>query len=95
MIIYKYSLSEITDIHELELPRGAKPLKLAIQGGIPCLWVLVDPEEPLIKRRVFVAPTGIQRGAWIPSEEIAEYIDTLITHNDRLVLHYFLEKERP
>ena len=92
-IIYKYPLEKVTDIHEVELPSGAQPLKLAIQNGVPCLWVLADPEKEMVKRRVYVAPTGIQRGAWIPSEEKAEYLDTLITHGDRLVLHYFIERE--
>lgn len=46
--VYKYQLS-YDDKITLDLPKGAKPLHLGMQGPIgrvPHVWVLVDPEAP-------------------------------------------------
>lgn len=48
----------ITDETRLVMPVGARPLKLAIQAGVPCLWALVDPTAPLEERHVRVYGTG-------------------------------------
>jgi hypothetical protein len=43
--IYKYPFN-VSDVVELELPRGARVLHIDVQGGLPCLWALVDTDNP-------------------------------------------------
>lgn len=42
--IYKYSF-EIIDIQTVKLPKGAIILTAQLQGGRPCIWAYVDPNE--------------------------------------------------
>lgn len=46
--IFKYVL-EVTDEQTLQLPVGAKVLSVQNQQGKPCLWALVDSEQPAIE----------------------------------------------
>lgn len=46
--VYKYTF-EYTEDGSVSLPKGYKPLKVAIQHGVPCLWALVDVEADNIK----------------------------------------------
>jgi tagatose-1,6-bisphosphate aldolase non-catalytic subunit AgaZ/GatZ len=42
----------------LQLPSGAKPLTVAMQGGDLYLWAEVDPNQPTTDRRFYVIGTG-------------------------------------
>lgn len=55
--IYKYPF-DVTDVVELQLPRGAKALHIDTQGGLACLWALVDPEAPPERVAFRVVGTG-------------------------------------
>lgn len=57
--IWKYEL-EITDEQTVEMPRGAKVLSVANQGGKLCLWAEVDPSERIVVRHFLVIGTGHQ-----------------------------------
>ena len=43
---------------EIEMPRGASVLAVAMQENDPVLWALVDPKQPMEKRRFLLAGTG-------------------------------------
>lgn len=39
---------------EVTAPRGARPLHVALQHGIPCLWMEVDPDQPKVRQTVLL-----------------------------------------
>lgn len=55
--IYKYPFN-VTDVVTLDLPRGAAVLHVACQGDVPCLWALVDNDNPPERRVFLVCGTG-------------------------------------
>jgi len=57
--IWKYELA-ITDEQTLEMPRGAKVLSVANQGGKLCLWAEVDQSERIVVRHFLIVGTGHQ-----------------------------------
>ena len=44
----------------LEMPRGAEPVHLAMQGSTPYLWVEVDMDRELLAKDIYCVLTGIQ-----------------------------------
>lgn len=88
--IWKYRLS-VTDVQAVNIPAGAKILCVQIQGGIPCLWAMVDPLERLAQRRVRIFGTGQ------PARDFEingiEYIGTIQMSSGSLVWHVFVEPE--
>lgn len=84
MTIWKFPLS-VRD-HSILMPRGARLLSVAIQGGEPCLWAMVDPSQPRVARRIGVQLTGAeigQRSLSLP------FIGTLLLENGLFVTHVF------
>jgi hypothetical protein len=57
LTIYKYPF-RVDDAVTIDLPRSAKLLKVEAQHGTPCLWALVDTDEPVESRRFHVFGTG-------------------------------------
>lgn len=55
--IWKYEL-EIVDEQVIKVPRGAKFLSVAEQGGKLCLWAEVNPAEAAVGRGVTIVGTG-------------------------------------
>ncbi len=55
--IWKFDL-RIDDHQYIRMPDGALILKIAVQHGQTCLWAEVDPENPMVDRKFFVAGTG-------------------------------------
>lgn len=53
--VLKYILQPTTTI---KMPAGAKILKIEAQDNEPCLWVLVNPEAPKVKRHFSFYGTG-------------------------------------
>ena len=94
--IWKYTLDDSLDriLHGFEMPAGAKFLHIAQQNGSPCFWMKVDSSQPKVSRSVYIAPTGKQPGAFVPSDDHADYMGTLFFYGG-LVGHFFLEKETP
>jgi hypothetical protein len=64
--VYKFKLS-----NEVELPKDAEVLKIAIQHGIPMMWVLLNLDEEIKVQRHF---HKFGTGHNIPDELV--YIDT-------------------
>lgn len=56
-IIYKYKI-EYGQKCIIEMPDQAQILSLQVQNDIPCIWVLVDPNKPLVKRTFVTYVTG-------------------------------------
>lgn len=84
MQVWKYALT-LSDYVTLEMPRGAKPLYVATQFGVPCIWALVRPEEPLVNRRFRIAGTGHP----IEAHEAISYVGTFMLSGGHLVFHVF------
>jgi hypothetical protein len=55
--IYKYPFV-IDDLFTLELPLGHQVLSFQYQGSIPCLWIMVNPENKKQIVRFRVIGTG-------------------------------------
>lgn len=55
--IFKYPI-DIADEQFLELPQDARILSVQVQDGIICIWAMVRPDNPTIRRRILVVGTG-------------------------------------
>lgn len=82
--VYKYNIPT-SDVFELQLPRGAKPLSVEVQMERMCMWVEVSTEEPLEPRTFRICGTG----HGIPAAEWHEFIGTLFLDGGALVFHVF------
>jgi hypothetical protein len=80
--IHKYPL-ELGEETAVALPEGAEVLCVQTQGGVPQLWVAVDPEARLIPRRFRVRGTGHPLG------QVGKYIGTFQMADGKLVFHVF------
>lgn len=70
--IYKYPI-EIKDINVVSMPYDAEVLTVQMQGNIPTIWAMVDPDSrPYIERRFQIIGTGHP----IPDDFKGEYITT-------------------
>lgn len=81
--IYKYQL-ETTDEQVIELPQCYQILSVQVQNGVPCMWVLVDPENVADKAKIRIYGTGypFDLQAW-------KFIDTYQLNGGQLVFHVF------
>lgn len=58
--VYRYDLDEVIE-QEIEIPRNAQLLKVERQTRLPLglsLWALIDPDEPMARRKIFLVGTG-------------------------------------
>lgn len=70
--IYKYPI-EIKGVNTVVMPGGAKVLSIQMQGEIPTIWAMVDPDSrPFIERKFQIIGTGNS----IPDDFKGEYITT-------------------
>lgn len=53
-IIFKYQLNSAVN----HLPQGAKILSAQVQNDQICIWALVDPDRPLVMRKLKIFGTG-------------------------------------
>lgn len=81
--VWKYKIP-LVDTVWLELPVGAKILKVAQQGEGVFLWALVDPEAPRDYVHLRVAGTGHEI-----AQDDAEHVDSFLMDGGRLVFHVF------
>lgn len=80
--VYKYPI-QVTDEFDLQLPQGAEILHVAAQNYKPYLWALVDPDQPIEKRRFAVRGTGH------PVDEHLQHLGTFLLADDTFVGHLF------
>jgi hypothetical protein len=71
---------------EISMPAGSEILTVQTQGGIPCIWAVVDADAPFAARRLCVRGTGHQ----FKGNE-GKYIGTCQLDNGELVFHVFEE----
>ena len=84
--IWKFPL-EVTDEQKVELPIGAKPLTVQVQGDTACLWALVDTQVQKEARVIQIFGTGHR----VSNE--GEYISTFQMHGGSLVFHAFIKSK--
>lgn len=83
MEVWKYILTDAEGT-EIEMPKDAKIIHFNSQHGMPCIWVLVDPEAPKEIRKFKVYGTG-----HIINEKIISHIGTVPVADGYLVFHAF------
>jgi len=83
-VIHKFVLP-ITDEVAIMMPESAKILHVADQRGRLCLWAIVDPERPKVRRRFAIIGTGYP----FPPELVGIYIETAMMAASGLVWHVF------
>lgn len=70
MKIYKYPLV-IEDEQNISMPLGAELLTVELQHGRPCLWAIVDEEQPNTEdRKLLIIGTGN------PMPKVGKYLAT-------------------
>jgi hypothetical protein len=86
MKVYKYTLDTPNDYVEVPMPVGATILSVQVQYDVPCIWALVNPDNPMKIRRFRWAGTGhnIQE----PPEKLS-YIGTFQMMKGSLIFHIF------
>jgi hypothetical protein len=67
-----------------EMPAGAVVRCVAMQGGVPRLWVEVDATAPLTARRFLAVGTGQP----LPERALA-YLGTFLVDDGALVQHVY------
>jgi len=85
--IYKYSIPLISAEFDMELPVGAIILSLQIQGGIPCVWAMIDKDADKEQRHFRFYATGYPIGK-IPKDLSLHYIGT-VQASGGVVWHLF------
>ena len=57
-VIYKYKI-QIIEYQCISMPRGAKIIHAGLDPvDEPCVWALIDPDQPAIERELFIIGTG-------------------------------------
>lgn len=83
LTVWKYNIEQVGDPFLLELPKGARPLSVQVQEGVPRMWALVDPSQSHVQRQFQVT------GAGLVVPDGATYIGTFQTVQGRFVWHLF------
>ncbi len=85
MQIWKWPL-EVTDLQQVQMPRGAKVLSVQMQYGRPKVWALVDEREPQEPRSFATFGTG---NPLPPDGHYGRFLGTYQFHGGNLVFHVF------
>ena len=81
--VWKYTLAPAEE-QILELPRGAKPVRVQNQNASMVMYWEVDNEQPKRKQKVFIVGTGQP----LPKGDI-NYVDTVMLLQGTLVFHIY------
>lgn len=81
MQVWKYPLL-VQEEQVIWMPEGAKVILLAMQGAVPTLWAMLDPEKVAVPRRIVLHGTGHEFDA-TGLEHLGSVVD------GRFVWHYF------
>lgn len=87
--IWKFPI-EVTDEQVIEVPRDPKWLTVQTQAGTPCLWALVNTDNPKSKVTVKVVGTGHDASKVLGSH----HVGTFQIPQHGLVFHVFAEGRR-
>ena len=83
MKIWKYEIPA-SGAGILEIPEGAKLLDVQVQGGVPCVWALVNPAAPAVGREFSTYETG-----QLLPDDTGDYLATYQIPEEDLVFHVF------
>jgi hypothetical protein len=89
--IWKFPL-QVLDVQDVAMPIGAEILSLQVQPhpmntGVPCIWALVDPDEPSkCWRTVRIFGTGHPM-----PDNPGTYIGTFQIYGGAMVFHAFID----
>jgi len=83
--IWKFPF-EIADDFYLTMPKGSQLLAVAMQGDMPCLWAIVDPEAPKETRKFHLSGTGHELGVQYTK---TMYVGSFQMKGGALVFHLF------
>ena len=96
MLIYKENLPiDTLDIVKISLPfekaeDAAKAvLHVAEQRGVPCMWYDADSKITEEKKEFYIVAIGTGH-YWKDILKKEQYIGTILTFGESLVLHYFI-----
>jgi len=67
------------------MPQDAELLCVQMQGDMPCLWALVETDNPMVTRRIKIRGTGHDCSG------VGRYISTFQMAGGALVFHAFEE----
>lgn len=83
--IWKFPLS-IVDEQDIVLPVDSHILCVQTQHEVPCIWVELDPAEPMrkLKHRITIEGTG----HWV-AEDAGSYVGTFQVRGGDLVFHVY------
>lgn len=81
--VFKYAL-DVTDHQTILMPAGAEILCVQMQAGAPCLWAMVNPNNPLEERRFRIVGTG-----HLIAEPFLKYVGTVQAGGGMLIWHVF------
>lgn len=88
LVVWKFAFDVQDDI-EILMPVGARVLTVQVQGGRPCVWVLVDPsEEKRSKRQFRVAGTGHVLQTEAKMDQL-KYVGTFQLLDGKFIGHLF------
>lgn len=76
--IWKFTLDSPDPV--IELPAGAQVVEFASQHGHLCMWAVVDPAAPRVKRRFHIVGTGHEFEAWWSYLSTARMASGLVWH---------------
>jgi hypothetical protein len=83
--IWKYEI-QTADRQSVSMPENAIPLAVDTQYGRPCLWALVEPDEPREQVTVEVFGTGHP----IQPRPDRRYVGTYQLQGGSLIFHVFI-----
>ena len=90
-VIWKYHLQPdlSRNITTIEIPIQHVILSVGQQDNEIMLWIMVDPESPLMQKRFFIIGTGHEMSAGQSKLIFDKFIGTVHLYDGKLVLHIF------
>lgn len=82
--IWKHPLSIEGSENIIATRKDAEIISADYQGHVPTIWMIVDPDAPVVRRSIVIVGTGHP----LP-ETIGEHIGTLVDDAYALVWHVF------
>lgn len=73
------------DSQTIAMPKDAKIITVQLQDGKPCIWAMVNPDQPKVKKTILCYDTGQA----IPHPNKLTYIGTCQADAGDIVYHVF------
>jgi hypothetical protein len=82
-VIWKFPIAELAPRVSFPMPAGSKPLDVQVQGGVPTIWVELDPQAERTVRDFRIEATGQ------PFDHAGAYLATFQIEGGRFVFHVY------